>query len=174
MPKISSVARSIPFDNSGSDYMSDDVESALKEVKDLVEGNFNFSNATSFEVFNDDTISSTTSTSPQTKLTATTDTDRQGKYVVQWSFELTNSGNNAISNTIIQWKPTSSGTWSDLLNLELLIPRSEVYVPVSGFRVIDLMVTSTIDLRIQYYRTDGTVRIKNVSIYAFRVELSNE
>jgi hypothetical protein len=168
----SPVASAIPFDNSGSDYTAENVDAALKEVKDLVEGGFDFSNATSFEAWNDDGVSSTTSTSPQTKLSETTETDRQGRYIVVWYFQLTNSGNNNISNALVEWKPTNSGTWQNLLDLDLLIPRGESYIPVSGFRIINHMTDVTIDLRIRYFRTDGTARIKDASLYIFRVELT--
>jgi hypothetical protein len=135
------------------------------------ESNFDFSNATSFEVFNDDTISSTTSTTYQTKLAATTMTDDIGKYVIQWSAEIANSSNNQTSLFKVEWKPSSSGTWTLATEIDVFIGRSEVYQPVSGFRVVDLLTEDSIDLRIQYAAGGATARIKFVSIYIFRVEL---
>lgn len=173
MPKVrlSPVAKSVPFDKTGTLYTADNVENALKEVSDIVEGNFNFSNATSFEVFNDDTISSTTSTTYQTKLAATTMTDEIGKYIIQWSAEIANSSNNQTTLFKVEWKPTSSGTWSLASELDVFIGRSEVYQSTAGFRVVDLLSQDSIDLRIQYSAGGATARIKYVSIYIFRVEV---
>lgn len=138
------------------------------------EANFNFSNATSFEVFSDDVLTSTTATYPTftTKISDTSHTDQPGRYVVNWYSELTNSGNNNLSWFRVQWKNTTSPTWITLTEIDILIPRTESFVPVSGFKTIDPVITDTIDLRIQFARDAGTARIRNSNIYLFRVELA--
>jgi hypothetical protein len=164
-------ADNIFFEKGTSLYTADNIEAALKQVNQVVEGNFNFSNATSFEVFNDDAISSTTSNEFQTKLTATTTTDISGKYVLQWSAEVANSSNNNTTLFRVQWKMSSSGTWIDATSLDVFTGRSEIYQSTSGFRVIETMTTGTIDLRVQYAAGGATARIRFVSVYIFRVEI---
>ena len=164
-------ADNIFFEKGTSLYTADNIEAALKQVNQVVEGNFDFSNATSFEVFNDDAISSTTSDVFQTKLTATTITDIQGKYVLQWSAEVANSSNNNTTLFRVQWKMSSSGTWIDATSLDVFTGRSEIYQSTSGFRVIETMTTGTIDLRVQYAAGGATARIRFVSVYIFRVEI---
>lgn len=164
-------ADNIFFEKGTSLYTVDNIEAALKQVNQVVEGNFDFSNATSFEVFNDDGVSSTTSGTFQTKLTGTTATDVPGKYVLQWSVEIANSANNNTTLFRVQWKMSSSGTWNDATSLDVFIGRSEIYQSTSGFRVIETMSTGTIDLRVQYAAGGATARIRFVSVYIFRVEL---
>lgn len=136
------------------------------------ESNFNFSNATSFEVFEDNGTSSTTSATFVTKLSATTEINEVGKYIIQWFSELANSANNQTTLFRVQWKPTSSATWITLTEVDMFIGRSEIYDGQTGFRVIETMAQDTIDLRIQYASGGATARIKNVNIYIFRVELA--
>lgn len=136
------------------------------------ESNFNFSNATSFEVFEDNGTSSTTSATFVTKLSATTEINEVGKYIIQWFSELANSSNNQTTLFRVQWKPTSSGTWITLTDPDIFIGRSEIYDGQTGFRVIETMAQDTIDLRIEYAAGGATARIRNVNIYIFRVELA--
>lgn len=165
------VASEVFFDNSNSDYTAEDVESALKQVSEIVEGDFDFSNATSFQVFVNDTVNSTTSVYPNfvTKLSGTSIDNTTGKYVINWYCELTNSGNNNITWFKVQWKPTTSGTWLNLTEIDILIPRGDSYIPVSGFKTIDLASTDTVDLRIQFCTESATARIRNSNVYLFRV-----
>jgi hypothetical protein len=164
-------ADNIFFEKGSSLYTADNIEAALKQVNSVVEGNFNFSNATSFEVFNQDSVSSTTSGTFQTKLTGTTTTDIPGKYVLQWSAELANSSNNNTTIFRVQWKPTLSPTWVDATSLDVFVGRSDIYQSTSGFRVIETMATDTIDFRVQYAAGGATASIKFVSVYIFRVEI---
>jgi hypothetical protein len=137
----------------------------------IAAGVFDFSNATDFEVFTSDNLSSTTITYPNyvDKLVDTSDTTETGRYVVNWYAELTNSGNNNLTWFRVEWKQTASPTWLTLTEIDVLIPRGESFVPVSGFKTIDNLTTSTIDLRIQFARDSGTARIKNTNVYLFRV-----
>lgn len=136
------------------------------------ESNFNFSNATSFEVFEDNGTSSTTSGTYQTKLSATTQTDEVGKYIIQWFAEVANSTNNNTVLFRVQYKPTTSGTWITLSEPDIFVGRSEIYDGQTGFRVIELLASDSIDVRIQYAAGGATARIRNVNLYIFRVELT--
>lgn len=136
------------------------------------EANFNFSNATSFEVFESNAISSTTSTTYITKLNATTITNTIGKYIIQWFAEVANSSNNNTILFRVQYKPTSSGTWITLSEPDVFIGRSEIYDGQTGFRVIETLATDTIDIRVEYAAGGATARIRNVNVYVFRVELT--
>ena len=136
------------------------------------EANFNFSNATSFEVFENNAVSSTTSSAFQDKLSITSQSDIPGKYVVQWFMEIANSSNNQQTLVRVEWKPTSSGVWTIITDVDAFIGRSEVYDAQSGFRVIQLVSTDTIDVRVSYAAGGSTARIRNVNVYLFRVELS--
>jgi len=136
------------------------------------EANFNFSNATSFEVFEENGTSSTTSGTYQTKLTATTQTDTIGKYIIQWFAEVANSTNNNTVLFRVQWKPTTSGTWTTLSEPDIFVGRSEIYDGQTGFRVVETVATDTLDVRIEYAAGGATARIRNVNLYVFRVELT--
>lgn len=134
------------------------------------EANFDFSNATAFEAFNDNGTSSTTLTAYQTKLSNTSTTDGTGSFILQWYSELANSGNNNTTLFRVQWKQSGSATWIDLTASDVFVGRSEVFVPFSGFKVISNPTQDTIDFRIQWARgTGGTARIKNANFYLFRV-----
>jgi hypothetical protein len=136
-------------------------------------GVFDFSNATDFEVFTSDILDSTISTYPTytTKLSETSETSETGRYVVNWYAELTNSGNNNLIWFRVQWKQTGSPTWLTLTEIDVLIPRGESFIPVSGFKTIDNLTLSTIDIRIQFARDSGTARIRNTNVYLFRVSV---
>lgn len=137
------------------------------------ESNFNFSNATSFEVFESISTQSTTNTIYQLKLNATTQSEVPGKYIIQWFVELANSTNNNTTLFKVSWKPTTSPTWITLAENDIFSGRSEVYEPSTGFRVVDLIVEDTIDIKIEWARGDGgTARIRNANLYVFRVEIS--
>ena len=135
------------------------------------ESNFDFSNATSFEVFENNEVSSTTSTTLQTKLLATSQSDIPGKYIIQWFAEIANSSNNQQTLMRVEWKPSSSGTWNILSDVDAFIGRSEIYDGQTGFRVIQLLTEDTIDMRISYAAGGATARIRNVNLYLFRVEI---
>lgn len=163
------VAIEIPFDNEDTLFTADNVEDALKQVSEVVEGNFNFSNAVNFEVFTSLGTDSTTSTTYQTKLTGTTSEPGSGKYVINWYAELTNTGNNKLNEYRVQFKRTSDATWIDACELEVLVARAEAWEIMSGFRVFEIMVDDTIDFRVQYRRINATARIRNSNLYIFRV-----
>lgn len=136
------------------------------------ESNFNFSNATAFEVFEENALSSTTSSTFQTKLTATTMSDVSGKYIIQWFAEIANSSNNNQTLMRVEYKPTTSGTWTILSDVDAFIGRSEIYDGQTGFRVIELLTNDTIDIRISFAAGGATARIRNVNTYVFRVEIT--
>lgn len=170
--QFNAVAGSIPFDNTESNYTADNVEDALKQVSDVIEGNFNFSNATAFEAFSDIGLSNTTSNYPNyvNKLSGTNTENLSGKFIIQWYSEISNSGNNNITWVRVQWKRSSDTAWLNLTEIDILIPRANSYVLFSGFRVVDVDPTDTIDFRIQFARGSGTARIQNANLYIFRVE----
>lgn len=133
------------------------------------ESNFNFSNAVGFEVFASLGLSSTTSTTFQTKLSGTTSESETGTYVINWYSEMTNSGNNNLVAYRVQFKPTTSATWLDACDLDILVTRAEAFEIMSGFRVFEITISDTIDFRVQYRRINATARIRNVNLYIFRV-----
>ena len=134
------------------------------------EANFNFSNATAFEAFADSTLSSTTSTTLQTKLSGTSTRDDTGSYILQWYCEVANSNNNATTDFRVQWKQTSSTTFITLTEFDTFIGRTDKFIPLTGFKIISNPTQSTIDFRIQFARgTGGTARIQNVNFYLFRI-----
>ena len=135
------------------------------------EAEFNFSNAVGFEVFGDVAITSTTLAYPTytTKLSGTTIDVGSGKYVINWFFEIANSGNNNSTWSIVEWKKTSDATWNTLSEIDNFVGRSNKYVPVSGFVVVDVLTDDTIDFRVRYAPNGSTGRIKNVNTYIFRV-----
>lgn len=135
------------------------------------EANFSFSNAVAFEVFSSLGVDSTTSTTFVTKLSGTTLELGQGRYVINWYAELTNSGNNNLNEFRVEFKKTTSPTFMEACELELLIPRNEAFNIMSGFRVFDIVGEDTIDFRMQYRRIDGTARIRNANLYIFRIAL---
>lgn len=135
------------------------------------ESNFNFSNAVAFEVFSDTTITSTTVTYPNylTKLSGTTQQIGSGKYVINWFFEIANSGNNSSTWSIVEWKRSTDSTWLLLSEIDNFVGRTDKYVPVSGFVVVDVLLEDSIDFRVRFSRSGNTARIKNVNLYIFRV-----
>lgn len=135
------------------------------------EANFNFSNATAFEVFSSVAISSTTSRTFQTKLSGSTAQSGQGTYVICWYSELTNSRNNNLNEYQVQYKKTTETNFVNACQLELEITRSGAYQIMSGFRVFTITGEDTIDFRIRYRRIGGTARIRNANIYIFRIAL---
>lgn len=137
------------------------------------EANFDFSNATAFEVFSSINLTSTTNQPPNwvTKLSGTTTEQGQGKYVLCWYAEMTNSGNNNIVWFRTQYKKSSDATFLEACELDLLVSRSEKFEIMSGFRVFDIIGEDTIDFMMQFAREDGTARIRNANIYIFRVAL---
>lgn len=136
------------------------------------EANFNFSNAVAFEVFSLESEQSTTSTTFQVKLSGTSIDDQTGKYVVHWFSEIANTNNNATTLFRVQWKNTSETVWKDLTSADAYVGRSNVFIPMSGFRVIDKLVEETMEFRIEFARgTGGTAKIKNTNLYLFRVAI---
>jgi hypothetical protein len=137
------------------------------------EANFDFSNATAFEVFSDVGITSTTNEPPNwvTKLSGTTIEAGEGKYVVCWYSEITNSGNNNIVWFRCQFKKTSEGIYTTATEIDSQIPRAESFNIMSGFRVFDVVGEDTIDFRVQFARESGTARIQNCNVYIFRVAI---
>jgi hypothetical protein len=134
-------------------------------------GVFDFSNAAAFEVFEDQTNTNTISEFPNyiTKLSGSTSEISSGRYVINWSFEIANSTNNNSSWSRVQWKKSVDSTYITLTEIDNFIGRSDKYVPVSGFKVVDVDTEDTIDFRIEFCRSGGTARIQNVNIYIFRV-----
>lgn len=134
-------------------------------------GVFDFSNAVGFEVFDDQTNTSTTSVFPNyiTKLSGTTTEIGSGRYIINWSFEVANSSNNNSTWSRLQWKTTSSPTYLTLSEIDNFVGRSNKYVPVSGFKVVDVLIDDTIDFKIDFASGGATARIQNVNIYIFRV-----
>jgi hypothetical protein len=135
------------------------------------ESNFNFSNAVAFEVFSDVLESSTTLAYPSytNKLTGTTMEAGTGKYVINWFFEIANSNNNNSTWSRVEWKRSTDPTWLLLSEIDNFVGRTNKYLPVSGFVVVDVLNEDTIDFRIRYAPDGATGRIKNVNIYIFRV-----
>jgi hypothetical protein len=139
--------------------------------RDPAEGNFDFSNAVGFATFSDLTLTSTTNQPPDwvTKLSGSTMEVEEGRYVICWYAELTNSGNNNINWFRTQYKKTTDVTFIDACSLDMLIGRAEAYEIMSGFRVFDVDGDDTIDFRVQFARGDATARIRNANVYIFRV-----
>lgn len=138
---------------------------------DVSAGVFDFSNAVDFEVFDDQTISSTTSDFPDyiTKLSGTTTEIGSGRYVINWSFEVANSTNNNSTWSRVQYKKTGDASFITLSEIDNFVGRSEKYVAVSGFKVVNIDTEDTIDFRIEFCREGATARIQNVNLYIFRV-----
>ena len=137
------------------------------------EAGFDFANATAFEVFSDITLTSTTNQPPNwvTKLSGTTIEAGEGKYVICWYAEKTNSGNNNINWFRVQYKKTTDVTFLEACELDLLVSRAEAFQIMSGFRVFEIMGEDTIDFRVQFARGDATARIRNANLYIFRIAL---
>jgi hypothetical protein len=136
------------------------------------EAGFDFTTAVAFEVFADQTLTSTTNQPPNwvTKLSGqTTEAELAGTYVIQWAAEMSNGNNNAVVNFRVQWKSESSSTWITLTELDPTIVRSNSYIALSGFRVVEQMLNEKIDFRLQFARTDGTALIRAANLYIFRV-----
>lgn len=137
------------------------------------EVNFDFSNATNFEVFSDLGLSSTAQSPPNyvTKLSGSTSDSTTGSFVINWYAELTNSGNNNISWYRLQWKRSSDGAWITLSNIDITISRANAFVPIAGAIQFVVSAADTIDFRLQFARGNGTARIQNANVYIFRVAL---
>ena len=135
------------------------------------EADFNFSNAVGFEVFSDVDISSTTLSYPNytDKLTGSTLTIESGRYVLNWFFEIANSGNNNSTWSNVEWKRSSDTLWNTLSEIDNFVGRSNKYVPIAGFVVVDVLLEDTIDFRVRYAPNGATGRIKNSNVYIFRV-----
>lgn len=135
------------------------------------EVNFDFSNAVGFEVFSDVAQTSTVITYPDylTKLEGTTTEIESGQYVINWFFEIANSGNNNSSWSRVQWKRSSDIDYIHLSETDNFVGRSDKFLPVSGFVVVNVMTPDTIDFRVQFAREGATARIQNVNVYIFRV-----
>lgn len=131
-----------------------------------------FSEATGFQAFSHNDLEETTSDDWLCILSELTiDPKNPGKYVVQWSAELGQSDQFKQVGFRVRWR-AENGTWAELVNLPLGVPKSGQFIPVSGFRKITLLTTAKIEVEICYGQTidGGTGKIQNANIYLFRVE----
>jgi hypothetical protein len=139
------------------------------------EVNFDFTNATNFQIFESNDTTSTTVTYPSynIKLQGTTSTPSSGYFILNFFFEMTSSTANTSNWYRVDYKPTSSGTWNILSECQVRVPQGENYLPISGFRIFQINSSDTIDFRVSHARssgtTSGTNRIRNVNVYIFKV-----
>lgn len=135
------------------------------------EVNFDFTSATNFQIFESNAVSSTTTTYPSyaLKLSGTTSTAGTGFYILNFFFEMTNSNANTSNWYSVEYKPTSSGTWTILSECQVRVPQGGNYLPISGFRIFQMTTSDTIDFRVRHARVTGTNRIRNVNVYIFKV-----
>ena len=128
--------------------------------------------AVEIEAYADNPVSSTTSNDWVDKLIATTISKPAGTYLILHSSQVTNSNNSKVVGYRAQYKPSSSGTWIDLVDVLRTIPRGEEFDPVTGINIITLASADTIDLRTQFGQTTGggTGRIQFSDIAVVKVE----
>ena len=137
------------------------------------EAGFNFTNATGFELFESLAITSTTTTYPayNLKLSGSTVAPLEGRFILSWYFEMTNSNANTSNWYKVSWKKTGDVTYNILSEALVRIAQGNNYFPMSGFRQFDIIGEDTIDFRFEHARVSGTNRVRNLNIYIFRAAI---
>lgn len=116
-----------------------------------------------FKYVDDETITSTTSIEYLDKLTCDFTPLSSGNYMVSWYCELV--------NTVVDHKATVRAfdvTNSDELGV-LVSERHDIYVGLSGFKVINLLTPITIKLQFKSDSNNNTARVKRARVLIRRL-----
>jgi hypothetical protein len=134
--------------------------------RDVLAGSPPIDTLTEFESFSGVSEESTTSDTPivKSEYPVTTELKSAGFYTINYSAQVSQSSNNALTKLIVEWRPGTSGTWLELLDTEQEL-RDVGFVPWSGFSVIELTTTQVFQVRISYANPGaGTALIKQANI----------
>ena len=123
---------------------------------------------TEFEAFASDNNQSTTTNGWATKsgYPYTTDIKSAGQYVVDFTAEIGQSDKFKQVGFRVQWRLFTSGAWNTLSVTKNGVSTDGEYALRSGFRLINLPVTTNFQVRLQWGQTDdgGSGFIKNAGI----------
>lgn len=165
------VAEETPFDNETNDFVADDVQAAIEEIKDLID---DFQGA--FELLEEDGLDTTTSNSwvtmdgwPQTSALKTA-----GGYTIDYTANVGQSDKEKGVGSRVQYRIGATGSWillegSDIRNG---ISEDDQYELRTSFQNIRLVSDDVIQFRWQFGQTDngGTGRIRNSAIRISKVQ----
>lgn len=160
------IAKTVPFDNSTTDYVSENVQDVIEEIADQT-----FESVSEFESFYSSTLNSTTSNGWVTSFQNETEEKSGGRYIILHTAQVGQSDKEKQIGHRVQWRENATGTWIDLIDIRDAVSRDDAFQVRTGFNEVVLSADATIEVRIQFGQTDdgGTGRIKNEGFTVWKV-----
>ena len=166
--KVTQVASSTPYDNEDSGVPQEDVQEVIDAILD---GSIGLS--ATFEAFESVGIQSTTSNGWITKsgYPYTTTTKTAGDYVIDYSAQIGQSDKEKVVGYQVQWRPGTTGTWLELVDVRDGLSIDDGYQLRTGFDIITLPSDGVFQVRVRWGQTDegGTGRIQRAAIKISKV-----
>ena len=161
------VADAVPFDNSSTALIAENVQDAIEE---LHEGNINLQ----FDAFTSVALESTTSNSWVTKATYpyTSPVKPAATYMLSHSAIVGQSDKEKEVSHRVQWRQGTSGTWITLVSVKEAVSVDDGAQMRTGFSPITLTSDTVFQVRIQWGQTDdgGTGTISDAAIWFIKVK----
>lgn len=123
---------------------------------------------TEFESFSSPATQTTTSNGWVTKAgyPYTSQEKPAGRYIIDFTAEVSNNSNNSEVGVRIQWRQGTSGTWITLKSIQTEIPRGGTVFLFTAFEEITLNTDTVFQVQFQFGQTDsgGTGSISEANL----------
>ena len=126
-----------------------------------------------FEAFSEDPVQFTTSDGwvTRTNYPYTTATKTAGDYIINHSSQVGMDFKERNVGHRVRWRPGTSGTWIDLVEINNAVTRPDAFALRTGFNLINLASAGVFQVTVEFGQTDegGEAKIQNSGITIAKV-----